>query len=169
MMADDAHGMLYAPLLGYTDRHLDGMREMLVHPSTVLGLADGGAHVGVICDGSMPTFMLTHSVRDRSRGERIPLEQAVQLQTERPAQLFGFEDRGRLAPGYLADINVIEFDNLTLGPIRMAHDLPAGGRRLVQRATGYRATIKSGLVVREHDHPTGERPGRLLRGPQAID
>jgi N-acyl-D-aspartate/D-glutamate deacylase len=108
-------------------------------------------------------------VRDRSRGQRIPLEQAVQLQTERTAQLFGFKDRGRLAPGYLADVNVIDFDNLTLGAIRMAHDLPAGGRRLVQRATGYRATIKSGVVVREHDQPTGERPGRLLRGPQTLD
>jgi N-acyl-D-amino-acid deacylase len=168
MMADDGHGMLYAPLLGYTDRNLDALREMLVHPSTVLGLADGGAHVGVICDGSMPTFMLTHWVRDRSRGERIPLELAVQLQTERPAQLFGFGDRGRLAPGYLADVNVIDFDHLSLGPIRMAYDLPAGGRRLVQHASGYRATVKSGVIVREDDHATGERPGRLLRGPQPL-
>jgi N-acyl-D-aspartate/D-glutamate deacylase len=155
--------LLYAPLLGYTDRNFDALREMLVHPSTVLGLADGGAHVGFICDGTMPTFLLTHWVRDRSRGERIPLEQAVHLQTERTARLFGFADRGRLAPGCMADVNVIDLEGLSLGPVQMAYDLPAGGKRLVQRASGYLATIKSGVVVRENDQPTGARPGRLLR------
>jgi len=136
MMAQDGHGMLYAPLLGYTERNLDGMREMLVHPSTVLGLADGGAHVGVICDGSMPTFMLTLGCATGAEAERIPLETAVQLQTERTAQLFGVRPiAGRLAAGYLADVNVIDFDHLSLGPVRMAHDLPAGGRRLVQHAS----------------------------------
>ena len=163
MMERGGHELLYAPLLGYTDRNFDALREMITHPSTVLGLADGGAHVGLICDGSMPTFMLTHWVRDRSRGERLALEQAVHLQTARTADLFGFVDRGRLQPGLLADVNVIDFDRLSLGEVRMAHDLPAGGRRLVQRASGYLATVKSGAVVRERDEATGERPGRLVR------
>jgi N-acyl-D-amino-acid deacylase len=163
MLEQHGHELLYAPLLGYTERNFDALREMIVHPSTVLGLADGGAHVGMICDGSMPTFMLSHWVRDRSRGERLTLEQAVNLQTARTAALFGFTDRGRLEPGLLADVNVIDFENLALGEVRMAHDLPAGGKRLVQRASGYLATVKSGQVVRERDEATGDRPGRLLR------
>lgn len=163
MFERDGQELLYAPLLGYTDRNFDALREMLVHPSTVLGLADGGAHVGIICDGAMPTFMLTHWVRDRSRGEKISLEQAVHLQTARTADLFGFNDRGRLSPGLLADVNVIDFDGLRLGEVVMARDLPAGGKRLIQRASGYLATVKSGAVVREQDAPTGERPGRLVR------
>jgi N-acyl-D-aspartate/D-glutamate deacylase len=164
MLAREGHELLYAPLLGYSERNFDALREMITHPSTVLGLADGGAHVGIICDGSMPTFMLTHWVRDRHRGDRLPLEQAVHLQTARTAQLFGFADRGRLEPGLLADVNVIDLDGLALGEVRMAHDLPAQGKRLLQRATGYLATVKSGVVVRERDEPTGTRPGRLLRG-----
>lgn len=163
MCERDGEELLYAPLLGYTERNFDALREMLMHPSTVLGLADGGAHVGVICDGAMPTFLLTHWVRDRTRGERIPLEKAVHLQTARTADLFGFDDRGRLAPGLLADVNVIDFDGLRLGGVTMARDLPAGGKRLVQRAQGYLATVKSGVVVRDHDEPTGDRPGRLVR------
>jgi N-acyl-D-aspartate/D-glutamate deacylase len=138
----------------------------LAHPSSVLGLGDGGAHVGFICDGSLPSFMLAHWARDRSRGETLPLEHVVHLQTERPARLFGFADRGRLAPGYLADVNVVDFDRLSLGPVQFAYDLPAGGKRLVQRASGYLVTLKRGAVVREHDEFTGERPGVLLRGPQ---
>jgi N-acyl-D-aspartate/D-glutamate deacylase len=163
MMDRGGHELLYAPLLGYTERNFDALREMITHPSTVLGLADGGAHVGLICDGSMPTFMLTHWVRDRDRGERLPLEHAVHLQTARTAQLFGFADRGRLEPGLLADVNVIDLEGLELGGVRMAHDLPAQGKRLVQRAKGYVATVKSGVVVRERDEPTGARPGRLVR------
>ena len=163
MFERDGKELLYAPLLGYTDRNFDALREMLLHPATVLGLADGGAHVGLICDGAMPTFLLTHWVRDRTRGETISLEKAVQLQTARTAALFGFSDRGRLAPGLLADVNVIDFDGLRLGEVAVARDLPAGGKRLVQRASGYLATIKSGVIVRDHDAPTGERPGRLVR------
>ena len=163
MMERGGHELLYAPLLGYTDRNFDALREMITHPSTILGLADGGAHVGTICDGSMPTFMLTHWVRDRDRGERLGLEQAVRMQTSETAQLFGFTDRGRLEPGLVADVNVIDYDHLQLGEVMIAHDLPANGRRLVQRASGYLATVKSGAVVREHDEATGERPGRLLR------
>ncbi|MGH9138052.1 MAG: N-acyl-D-amino-acid deacylase family protein [Acidimicrobiales bacterium] len=166
MLERDGHELLYTPLLGYSSGDLSSLREMLTHPSSVLGLSDGGAHVGFICDGTMPTFMLTHWARDRSRGETIPLEQAVHIQTRRTAQLFGFDDRGVVAPGYLADLNVIDHDRLALGPVQMAYDLPADGKRLVQRATGYVATIKSGAVVRHHDEATGERPGRLIRGPQ---
>jgi N-acyl-D-aspartate/D-glutamate deacylase len=163
MFERDGKELLYAPLLGYTERNFDALREMLLHPATVLGLADGGAHVGLICDGAMPTFLLTHWVRDRTRGETISLEKAVQLQTARTAALFGFSDRGRLAPGLLADLNVIDFDGLSLGEVTIARDLPAGGKRLVQRASGYLATVKSGVVVRDHDSATGERPGRLVR------
>jgi N-acyl-D-aspartate/D-glutamate deacylase len=110
--------------------------------------------------------MLSHWARDRDRGERLSLEQAVRLQTRQTAELYGFDDRGLLAPGYLADVNVIDFDALKLAAPEMVYDLPAGGRRLIQRATGYVATVKRGRVVREHDAPTGERPGRLLRGTQ---
>ena len=166
MLGRDGHELLYTPLLGYSEGNLDVLREGLMHPSTVLGLSDGGAHVGFICDGSMPTFMLTHWVRDRSQGEPIPLEHAVHAQTERTARLFGFADRGVLKPGYVGDVNVIDLDNLALGPVRFVYDLPAGGKRLMQKSTGYVATVKSGAVVRERDESTGERPGVLLRGPQ---
>jgi N-acyl-D-amino-acid deacylase len=166
MMADDGCGLLYVPLLGYAHGDFSALHDMLVHPGTVLGLGDGGAHCGLLCDASLPTYMLTHWARDRSRGDRLGLEQAVHLQTRSTAALYGFDDRGVLAPGYLADVNVIDFDALAIEPPEMAYDLPAGGRRLVQRARGYVATVKRGVVVREHDEATGERPGRLLRGAQ---
>jgi N-acyl-D-aspartate/D-glutamate deacylase len=139
---------------------------MLTHPATVLGLGDGGAHCGVLCDASLPTFMLTHWARDRTRGDRLPVEAVVHLQTRRTAELYGFRDRGLLAPGHVADVNVIDHGALTLEPPEMVYDLPASGKRLVQRARGYVATVKSGVVVRAHDEATGELPGRLLRGPQ---
>ena len=166
MLQRDGKELLYLPLLDYSACNLDAVREMLVHPATVLGLGDGGAHCGVLCDASLPTFMLTHWARDRSRGERLPVETVVHLQTRRTAELYGFRDRGLLAPGHLADLNVIDHDALALEPPEMVYDLPASGKRLVQRARGYVATVKSGVVVREHDEATGERPGRLLRGPQ---
>ncbi|HEY8526463.1 MAG TPA: amidohydrolase family protein [Acidimicrobiales bacterium] len=166
MLEDDGHALLYLPLLGYAHGDFEALREMLVTPGTVLGLGDGGAHCGLLCDASLPTYMLTHWARDRVRGERLALEQAVHLQTRRTAALYGFDDRGVLAPGYLADVNVIDLDRLAIEPPRMVYDLPAGGRRLVQRARGYAATVKRGVVVREDDEATGARPGRLLRGPQ---
>ena len=166
MLQRDGKELLYLPLLDYSACNLDAVREMLVHPATVLGLGDGGAHCGVLCDASLPTFMLTHWARDRSRGEQLPVETVVHLQTRRTAELYGFRDRGLLAPGHLADVNVIDHDALALEPPEMVYDLPASGKRLVQRARGYAATVKSGVVVREHDEATGERPGRLLRGPQ---
>ena len=110
--------------------------------------------------------MLAHWARDRSRGERLPVETVVHLQTRRTAELYGFRDRGLLAPGHLADVNVIDHDALALDPPEMVYDLPGSGKRLIQRARGYVATVKSGVVVREHDEATGARPGRLLRGPQ---
>ena len=167
MLQRDGRELLYLPLLDYAYNNLDAVREMLVHPATVLGLGDGGAHCGLLCDASLPTFMLTHWARDRSRGETLPVETVVHLQTRRTAELYGFRDRGSLAPGYLADINVIDHASLSLEPPEMVYDLPASGKRLIQRGRGYVATIKSGTVVREHDETTGERPGRLLRGPQA--
>ena len=166
MMADDGRGLLYVPLLGYAHGDFGALHDMLVHPGTVLGLGDGGAHCGLLCDASLPTYMLSHWARDRSRGNRLDLEQAVHLQTRNTAELYGFDDRGLLAPGYLADVNVIDFEALALDPPEMVYDLPAGGRRLIQRAHGYVATVKSGVVVREDDEATGERPGRLLRGPR---
>jgi N-acyl-D-amino-acid deacylase len=158
--------LLYLPLLGYVNGGLDDIGEMLNHPGTVLGLGDGGAHCGVLCDASLPTFMLTHWARDRSRGDTLPVEQIVHHQTRRTSMLYGFADRGLLQPGFLADVNVVDLEGLTLEPPEMAYDLPAGGKRLIQRAKGYVATVKSGAVVREHDQATGERPGGVLRGSQ---
>jgi len=166
MLARDGKELLYFPLLGYTHGNFDDMRTMLMHPQTVLGLSDGGAHCGIICDASLPTYMLTHWVRDRSRGERIALEQVVRMQTRNTAALFGFNDRGALAPGLRADVNVIDFENLRIAPPEVVFDLPANGRRMVQHASGYRMTIQSGQVIYGDGEPTGTLPGKLLRGPQ---
>ncbi len=168
LCSEDGRGLLYLPLLGYSHGDFGALREMLVHPGTVLGLGDGGAHCGLLCDASLPSYMLSHWARDRSRGGRLGVEEAVHLQTRRTAALYGFDDRGVLAPGYLADVNVIDFDALALEAPEMVYDLPAGGRRMIQRARGYAATVKRGVVVREDDEATGERPGRLLRGPQPL-
>jgi N-acyl-D-aspartate/D-glutamate deacylase len=137
--------------------------EATQHPFTRLGLSDAGAHCGAICDGGVPTFMLTHWARDRSRGPRLPLEYVVFRQTSQTAALYGIADRGVVAPGMRADLNLIDYDRLTFGPARMAHDLPAHGRRLVQRAEGYAATWLAGVQTVADDEFTGELPGRLLR------
>ena len=118
---------------------------------------------GAIVDASVPTFMLTHWGRDRSRGRRLPLEQLVRMQTSATADFFGFHDRGRLAPGLRADVNLIEFDRLRLHQPEIVHDVPARGRRLVQRADGYLATLVAGTPTFEHGEETGARPGRLVR------
>lgn len=164
MLDDDGQALLYVPILNYSSGSLDPARAMLLHPRAAMGLADGGAHCGVICDASQPTFMLTHWVRDRTRGERLPLEWVVKKQTHDTARLYGLGDRGTLEPGALADVNVIDFDALQLGNPRVVDDLPAGGRRLVQGATGYVATIKSGVATFEGGEDTGARPGSLVRG-----
>jgi len=130
------------------------------------GLGDGGAHVRMICDASMPTYLLTHWARDRRRGPRLELEEAVRLQTSATADFLGFDDRGRVAPGYKADLNVIDFDRLRVEAPVMKWDLPAGGKRLLQKATGYRATIVSGAVTYRDGEATGALPGRLVRGAQ---
>jgi len=163
LLSQGGTGLIFAPLASYVDRNFDAIREMITHPSTVVGLSDGGAHCGLICDASMPTFLLTHWARDRQRGERIPLELAVSLQTGRTAAAFGFTDRGALVPGHRADINVIDFDSLHLHAPKMVFDLPAGGRRLVQKADGYDYTVVGGEITFEAGEATGSRPGRLVR------
>ncbi len=163
-LSEDGRGLLYLPILNYSQGTSEPTREMLLHPAAVLGLGDGGAHVGFICDGSTPTWMLTHWARDRSRGERLPLELVVQRQTSDTARLYGLGDRGALSPGLVADVNVIDFENLRLHTPAVAYDLPAGGRRMLQGVDGYLATVKSGTVTRRHGERTGATPGRLLRG-----
>jgi N-acyl-D-aspartate/D-glutamate deacylase len=167
LLAREGKELLYFPLLGYAQQNFDALHTMLTHPQAVLGLSDGGAHCGIICDASMPTFLLTHWVRDRVRGQRLSLEQAVRLQTHNTAALFGFADRGTLTPGLRADVNLIDLENLQLAPPEVVFDLPAQGRRMVQRVAGYRMTIQSGQPIFEDGEPTGALPGRLLRGPQA--
>ncbi len=164
MLESDATAMLMLPLFNYADGNCDAIREMLTHPAGVLGLSDGGAHCGMICDASYPTFLLTHWARDRRRGEKLSLEYVIRKQSRDTAHLFGLTDRGTLEPGKKADINVIDMDALTLHPAAMAWDLPAGGNRILQRASGYAATIVSGTVTRRNDVDTGARPGRLVRG-----
>jgi len=129
----------------------------------VLGIGDGGAHVSVICDASTPTWMLTHWVRDRSRGPKLPIETVIRKMTKTNAELYGFDDRGVVAPGKRADLNVIDLDRLTLHVPEFRHDLPSGAPRLVQEAEGYVATIVAGTVTRQHDTDTGARPGGLVR------
>jgi N-acyl-D-amino-acid deacylase len=167
LLERDGRELLYAPFANYAEYNMDPLREMLLDPATALGLSDGGAHCGLICDASAPTYMLTHWARDRRRGERLPLEFVIKRQTSDTARLYGLRDRGMLKPGMKADINVIDFDGLRLHAPRMVFDLPAGGRRLIQKAHGYRQTIVSGEVTLENGEPTGAMPGRLVRGPQA--
>ncbi|MBA4011377.1 MAG: amidohydrolase [Phenylobacterium sp.] len=167
MLTNGGRGMLYLPFLNYANGSLDPSFEMLNHPDTVPGLSDGGAHVGMICDGSFPTSNLTLWTRDRTRGPKLPLEAMVRMQSHDTAAALGLHDRGLVAPGYRADLNVIDYDGLTLGAPSVAYDLPAGGRRLVQRADGYVATIVAGQVTYRDGQPTGALPGRLLRGAQA--
>ena len=164
MLESNATAMLMLPFYNYSDGNHDAIREMLTHPAGVVGLSDGGAHCGLICDASYPTFLLTHWARDRHRGKKLSLEYVVRKQCHDTAELFGLTDRGTIEVGKKADINVIDMDALTLHSARMAYDLPAGGRRLVQGASGYSTTIVSGTVTRRDGVDTGARPGRLVRG-----
>ena len=164
MLEREGRELFLVPILNYSNMNADPIREMIFHPRAVLGLGDGGAHCGLICDASIQTFMLTHWVRDRSRGEKVPLEFAVKRMSKDTAELYGFEDRGVVAPGMRADLNVIDVDGLRLLPPEMVFDLPAGGRRFMQRAEGYRYTICGGEVTFENDEATGATPGRLVRG-----
>jgi N-acyl-D-aspartate/D-glutamate deacylase len=166
MLERDGRNTLYVTLCNYENGSLESSRKMMQHPGSVLGLGDGGAHCGTICDGSYPTFMLTHWVRDRTRGDRLALQQVVKWLSHDTARAVGLEDRGLLAPGFKADINVFDPAGLHLHAPEVVRDLPTGGRRLVQRAAGYRATIVAGQVVYADGHPTGALPGRLVRGAQ---
>jgi N-acyl-D-aspartate/D-glutamate deacylase len=165
ILGDDGRALLYVPFLNYADGNLDTQREMLAHEWTVPGLGDGGAHVGTICDGSFPTTLLTLWGRDRAHGQ-FDLPYLVQQHTRDTARTVGLLDRGVLAPGYRADLNVIDLDRLTLHPPEIHHDLPAGGRRLLQRADGYRHAIVAGQETYRDGQPTEALPGRLVRGAQ---
>jgi N-acyl-D-amino-acid deacylase len=158
--------LIYTPMFNFVHENLEAVREMITAPVAMFGLSDAGAHCGQICDGSMTTSYLSIWARDRHDGDGIALERVVHQLSRRPAEHVGWLDRGIVAPGYLADLNVIDLENLACSPPRIANDLPAGGRRLLQDATGYRCTVKRGAVISEDGEPTGERPGRLVRGRQ---
>ncbi|HTF45873.1 MAG TPA: amidohydrolase family protein [Pseudonocardia sp.] len=158
-------GMLYLTSMNYADGNLDDVHEMLVHPHTVPGLSDGGAHVGTICDGSFPTTLIQHWTRDRA-GAKLELPFVVSRQSRDTARAVGLRDRGVLEPGYRADLNVIDVDGMRLHRPEVRHDLPAGGRRMVQRADGYLHTVVAGQETYTDGHPTDALPGRLIRGPQ---
>ena len=165
LMRDEGRGFIYFPILNYADGNLNFLEALQEADDTVNSLSDGGAHCGTICDAASPTFMLQHWVRERA-GKRITLERAVKRQCRDTAALYGLNDRGVIAPGYLADINVIDLENIKLGPPWLAFDLPAGGKRLLQKAEGYVCTIKSGEVTFRDGRYLGVHPGRLIRGPQ---
>ena len=164
MLQNNGQSYMIAPFFNYAFENHDVIREMMLHPAGVSGLSDGGAHCRMICDASYPTYLLTHWARDRKRGKGLPLEYVVKMQTNDTAQLYGLTDRGVIVEGKKADLNVINHETIQLHHPRAANDLPAGGRRLLQDASGYEATIVSGTVTRRHGKDTGARPGRLVRG-----
>ena len=166
LIADGGRGMLLLPASNYVGHSLDAVRPLLGRDGTIVALGDGGAHYGMLADSSYPTTILTHSVRDR-RGDRIDLARAIRMLSNDPAQALGLCDRGLVAPGYKADLNVIDFDRLRLHAPFTRHDLPSGGRRLHQHASGYSATLVSGIVTYREGEPTGALPGRLIRGARA--
>src|SRR6204780_375783 len=165
-LSDDGRGMLYVPFLNYADGNLDAVHEMLRDPHSVPGLSDGGAHCGIICDASFPTYLLTHWTRDRSRGEKLSIPFVVAAQSRKTALSVGLYDRGVIAQGYKAALNVIDYDSLHFNPPRVHYDLPVSGRRLLQQVDGYDATIVTGVVTQRGGTATGAHPGRLVRGTQ---
>lgn len=168
LVEGDGEATLLYAVANYAEGDLSASREMLAHPCSLLGLGDGGAHMGLLCDASVPTFLLTHWTRDRTRGPQFPLEWMVHRLTGEPAELLGLGDRGRLAPGLRADLNVIDPATLTLEPPRMVHDLPAGARRFVQHARGYLTTLVAGQPTRESGVDTGALPGGLCTPSRAV-
>jgi len=158
--------MLYLPVTNYAAKNLDAVRDMIAHPNTLLGLGDGGAHVGIMCDATATSYTLTHWTRDRRRGTLFPVAWAIKRLTRDNAAAIGLHDRGLLRAGMKADLNVIDYDRLRLRPPEIVYDLPAGGKRLLQRTDGFDATIVSGAVVYRHGEATGALPGRLIRGAQ---
>jgi N-acyl-D-amino-acid deacylase len=164
LLSNDGRGMIYMPFFNYSYGDLSMTHELMQHEHTRNGLSDAGAHCGAICDGGMPTFLMTHWVRDRQRGPRLQLEKMVQRQTRKTAELYGLTDRGLIAPGLRADLNLIDFEALSFDMPEMVYDFPANGRRLVQHAKGYVGTFVNGVQTVEHDEFTGALPGKLLRG-----
>ena len=167
LLENDGKTILYRPLSNYAYGDLSPVMDMMQHPNSLVGLGDGGAHMGVLTDASAFTYMLTHWTRDRSRGKTLPVEWAVKRLTRDNAEAIGLLDRGLLAVGKKADINVIDYDKLAICPPEVLYDLPAGGKRMVQRTRGYEATIVSGEVVYRNGEPTNALPGRLVRGARA--
>jgi len=165
LLEDDGKAFIYFPVYNYTGLNLDVVHEMLTHPRALMGLGDGGAHVGTVCDASMPTFLLTHWARDRAKngGIGLALERVVKMQCHDTARFIGLTDRGTLEPGMRADVNVIDLEKLSLSRPVLQHDLPGGGKRLVQRAHGYLATLVGGTVIAERGALNGARPGTLVR------
>ncbi len=163
LTGENGDRMLFYPVTNYVHGDHGVVHDMIKDPDTILGLGDGGAHCGLICDSSLPSYMLTHWVRDRHRGPRFPLEFMVKRLTSETADFFGFHDRGRLAAGKKADVNVVDMGTLRLHHPELRHDLPAGGKRLVQRVDGYTATIVAGQPIFERGEETGARPGKLVR------
>jgi N-acyl-D-aspartate/D-glutamate deacylase len=157
------HRFLFFPVVNYVNGDHGEIREMLTDPATLLGLSDGGAHCAFIVDAGVPSYMLAHWGRDRRRGPRLPLELLVKRQTSETADFFGLRDRGRLAPGLRADVNLIDFERLRLYQPELVNDLPAGGRRFVQRVDGYEATLVAGTPTFERGEHTGAMPGHLVR------
>jgi len=164
LLEQDGAAFLFAPLGSYVEKNHDAIRTMIEHPASAVGLSDGGAHCGLICDASFPTYLLTHWVRDRVRGDTLPLELVVHKQTKATADVYGLGDRGVVEAGKRADLNVIDLDGLRLHTPHMVFDLPAGGRRLVQPVDGYRWTVQHGEVTFADGEATGARPGRVVRG-----
>jgi N-acyl-D-aspartate/D-glutamate deacylase len=167
LLQEGGRTLLLHTFENYCDGDLSVVYQMLVNRNTVCGIADGGAHVGLICDSGSPTTLLTHWARDRTRGPQLPLEFLVHKQTAATARTYGLHDRGVITPGYRADLNVIDFAELHLERPIVVHDLPAGGKRIVQRSNGYRHTFVHGTEVAHDGEDTGARPGRLLRGFRA--
>ncbi len=167
LLEADGKAILYRPLSNYTEGNLDAVHDMLTHPATIVGLGDGGAHVGILCDSSAITTMLTHWTRDRTRGAKFGLPWAIRRVTLDSAAAIGLHDRGVLKPGFKADINVIDYDRLSLHAPHVVYDLPSGGQRVIQKAAGYEATIVSGVPVYREGEATGALPGRLIRGAKA--
>jgi len=167
LLENDGKTILYRPLSNYTYCNLDTVHDMMCHPNTLVGLGDGGAHVGVLCDASAISYMLTHWTRDRTRGSKVPLPWAIKRLTRDNAESIGLLDRGLLKAGLKADINVMDYDRLRVSSPEVAYDLPSGGRRLIQKTDGYEATVVAGVPVQRHGEATGALPGRLVRGAQS--
>ncbi|MGE4221351.1 MAG: amidohydrolase family protein [Alphaproteobacteria bacterium] len=167
LLEDNGNALIFLAASNYAHHNLDFVLDLARHSDVIVALGDGGAHYGLICDASYPTFMLTHWTRDRA-GEKMPVEQAIRMLAGKPAELMGFDDRGRLAEGYKANVNVIDYDGLRLNRPEVLFDLPGGGRRLHQTASGYRATIVNGEIIVRDDAPTGKLPGRLVRSARRV-